>query len=151
MTYKMIQVSNLPTAPFGAVATGGALLPLGVITHRIGCGNCSQPTFTVQTSGANTVTINDCGYYRVTFGASVVATAAGVVTFNLVQNGVVVYSVSETAAAAGDTVNLGFTFIVRATQNFGAGLPTIPANLQITNTGGALTSGTSNLIVERIY
>ena len=148
----MIQVSNLPTAPFGAVATGGALLPLGVITHRIGCGGCSQPTFTVQTSGANTVTINDAGYYRVTFGASVVATAAGVVTLNLVQNGVVVYSVSQTAGAAGDTVNLGFTFIVRATPNYGAGLPTIPAILQITNTGAtALTSGTSNLIVERIY
>ena len=150
MTYKMIQVSNLPTAPLGAVATGGALFPLGVITHRIGCGTCSQPTFTVQTSGANTVTVNDCGYYRVTFGANVVATDAGLVTLNLVQNGAIVYSVSETAVA-GETVNLGFTFIVRATPNYGVGLPTMPANLQITNTGVALTGGTSNLIVERIY
>lgn len=151
MSYKMIQLTNPPTTPFGAVAVGG-LLPLGTITHRLGCGNCNQPTFTVTTSGANTVSINDAGYYRISFSASVVATAAGVVTLNLVQNGVVVYSVSQTAGAAGDTVNLSFVYEVRALPNFGAVLPNLPLNLQIVNAGAtALTSGTSNLIVEKVY
>ena len=150
MTYKMIQVTNLPTAPFGAVAIGG-VIPLGVVTHKVGGCNCNQPTFTVTTSGANTVSINNTGLYRVTFDASVVATAAGDVTLNLVQNGTVIASATQTAVA-GETVNLSLTRIIAAYNTFGGVVPTIPANIQITNTGTtALTSGTSNLIVERIY
>lgn len=149
MSYKMIQLTNSPATPFGAVAING-LVPLGTITHRLNCNSCNQPTFTVTTSGANTVSINDAGYYRISYSASVVATAAGLVTLNLVQNGVVVYSVSQTAGAAGDTVNLSFVYEVRALPNFGAVLPNLPLNLQIVNAGAtALTSGTSNLVVEK--
>ena len=150
MSYKMIQLTNPPATPFGAVAING-LIPLGTVTHRLNCNACNQPTFTVTTSGANTVSINDAGYYRISFSASVVATAAGIVTLNLVQNGVVVYSVSETATAAGDTVNLSFVYVVRALPNFGAVLPNLPLNLQIVNAGTtALTSGTSNLLLGKV-
>ena len=150
MGYKFIQISNPVTTPFGAVATG-ALVPLGTVTARQMCGGCNQPTFTVSTSGANTVNLNQFGTYKVTYDASVVATAAGIVTLNLVENGVVIATASETAAAAGDTVNLSLSYILRAFPTYVNGFSTSTTTLQITNTGGALTSGTSNLIVEQIH
>lgn len=150
MTYKLIQLTNTATAPFGTVATGGALIPLGVVTRRISCGCANEPVFTLSTTGTDTVSINKTGFYRVTFTASVVATAAGLVTINLVQNGVVVATASETASAAGDTVNLTLSYVVRVLPNCGSVISNVPATLQISNTGGALTSGTSNLLIEQV-
>lgn len=154
MTYKLIQLTNPPATPFGVVATG-ALVPLGTETAKVNCGCANQPNLTVSTSGANTVNINsNCsckvGTYKVTYNASVVATAAGLVTLNLLQNGVVVATASETAAAAGDTVNLSLTYILRNFVTYVNGFNTGTTTLQISNAGGALTSGTSNLIVEQV-
>lgn len=156
MTYKLIQLTNPVATPFGAVATG-ALVPLGTITAQVNCGCNNQPNLSVTTSGANTVNITNptncqcrVGTYKVTYNASVVATAAGLVTLNLIQNGVVVATASETAAAAGDTVNLSLTYILRNFVNYVNGFNTGTTTLQISNTGGALTSGTSNFIVEQV-
>lgn len=154
MTYKLIQLTNLASTPFGAVATG-ALVPLGTETAKINCGCNNQPNLTVSTNGANTVNINsNCacrvGTYKITYNASVVATAAELVTLNLLQNGVIVATASGTAAAAGDTVNLSFTYILRNFVTYTNGFNTGTTTLQISNTGGALTSGTSNLIVEQV-
>lgn len=150
MTYKVLQLTNTTAAPFGVVATGGALVPLGVVTRKVGCGCSNEPTFTLSTTGTNTVTINKSGFYRVTYTASVVATAAGLVTLNLVQNGVIVATASETVAAAGDTVNLTIVYMVRVLPNCGSVTSNVPSTLQISNTGGALTSGTSNLLIEQV-
>lgn len=154
MTYKLIQLTNPPATPFGAVATG-ALVPLGTTTAKVNCGCDNQPNLSVSTTGANTVNINsNCacrvGTYKVTYNASVVATAAGLVTLNLLQNGVVVATASETASAAGNTVNLSLTYILRNFATYINGFNTGNTTLQISNAGGALTSGTSNLIVEQV-
>lgn len=147
MKYQLLQLTN-PTV--GAVATD-TLLPLGTTTRKISCGGCNQPTFTVTTSGANTVNLNDAGTYKITYTASLVAGAAGLVTVNLVQNGTVVYTASETATAAGDTVNISLVYVVRALPNFASLLTNLPSTIQFTNTGVALTGGTSNLLIEKVY
>ena len=149
MSFRFFQVSNLPTAPFGAVATG-ELVPLGVRTASNNCNcGCNGKAFTLSTTGANTVNLNDPGIYRISGSFSVVATAAGLVTLNLVQNGVVVYTVSETATAAGDTVNLSISpFILRNCPSYVNGFYNRNSAIQISNTGVALTSGVSNLLIE---
>ncbi len=150
MTYKVLQLTNTAPVPFGAVAVG-AFVPLGIVTRRTNCGCNNLPTFTLSTTGTDTVTINKTGFYRITYTASVVATAAGLVTLNLVQNGVVVATASETATAAGDTVNLTIVYMVRVLPNCGSVLNNVPSTIQITNTGAtALTSGFSNLLIEQV-
>lgn len=147
MKFEFIQLSN--NTAFGAVAVGG-LVPLGVVTRAFMCDGVADPTFIVGNTGADTITITESGTYEVNFTASVVATAAGLVTLNLTQNGVVVATASETASAAGDTVNLSISYLVRVFPNVG-GLSNAPSTIQILNTGAtALTSGTSNIIVRRI-
>lgn len=147
MKFEYIQLSN--NTAFGAVEVGG-LVPLGVVTRAFMCDGVPQPTFVVGTTGSDTITITESGVYEVQFNASVVATAAGLVTLNLTQNGAVVATASETASAAGDTVNLSITYLVRVFPNIG-GLSNVPSTLQILNTGAtALTSGTSNIIVRKI-
>lgn len=147
MAFQYIQLSN--NTAFGAVPVGG-LVPLGVVTRSFMCNGAAEPTFVVGTTGSDTITITECGVYEVEFNASVVATAAGLVTLNLTQNGAVVASASQTATAAGDTENLSITYLVRVFPNIG-GLSNVPSTIQILNTGAtALTSGTSNIIVRRI-
>ena len=150
MTYKFIQVTN---STGGAVATG-ALIPLGTVTARSMCGCGNLPTFVTSTGGIDTITVNTnpcekSGYYKITFNISAVATAAGLVTVGLLANGTTtpVYTASETATAAGDTVNLTIVYMTRVLPNFltGAGTP-----IQLINSGGALTSYVSNTIVEKV-
>ena len=146
MKYQLLQLTN---PAIGAVAVD-ALLPLGTITRKISTRDCCQPTFTVTTSGANTINLNDAGTYKITYTASLVAGAAGLVTINLVQNGTIVATASETATAAGDTVNISLVYVVRALPNFAGLLTNLPSTIQITNTGVALTDGTSNILIEKV-
>lgn len=150
MGFRTIQLTNTSIGAVASVAAG-TLVPLGTITRKYCCGNCGQSTFTVSTSGANTVTLNEAGYYLINYSASVVAGAAGLVTLNLVQNGTVLYSVSETAAAAGDTVNLSLPYMVRVLPNCCSSSANLPATIQITSSGVALTGGTSNILVEKVH
>lgn len=146
MSYQFKQLTNLTV---GAVATG-APMPLGAVTHQALCGTCNQPAITTANSGADTITLNDAGYYKITYSVSATAGAVGAVTFALVQNGATatpLYTVSQTATAAADIENLTLVYIVRVLPQFFSAAPT---TLQIVNTGVALTGATSNTIVEKI-
>lgn len=144
MAYQFIQLTDNTV---GAVATD-ALLPLGNVTRRYSnnCG-CNE-TFIVSTSGSDTVTITESGFYKVSYTGSLVAGAAGLVTLNLTSNGIVVATASETATAAG-TVNISLEYIIRVLPNCCASINN-PVILQIVNAGVALTGGTSNLIIEKV-
>ena len=147
MNYRMIQLTN---KNIQAIATN-AIMPLGSITRRV-CPrtNCCQ-TFEVTTSGADTVNITEQGYYRVTYNVSAISAAAGLVSFSLNVGGTSVYIGSATAAAVGDTVNVTISFMVRAFGNC-ASLPVnLPLAIQVENTGAALTSAVSNIMIERAY
>ena len=124
-------------------------MPLGTITRRVTC-NKFEPTFVVTTSNVDTVTINEEGYYKITYNAALIATAAGDVEMTLVINGTNTYSVSETATAAG-IVNIDLDFVTRVFRRSDDIATNNPMSIQIKSTGVALTGGTSNFIVERVY
>ena len=145
--YRVLQMTN---TTIGAVAVND-LLPFGIITRRITRNVCEDgPTFTISTTGTNTITINECGNYDVTYSTSAVASAAGIVTFNLLINGTNVYGVSETVAA-GDTINLTLPYQIRVLPNSCSTPNNNPVNIQVQLTGVAITGGTSNILVERVY
>jgi hypothetical protein len=68
----------------------------------------------------------------------------------LVINGTNTYSVSETATAAG-IVNIDLDFVTRVFRRSDDIATNNPMSIQIKSTGVALTGGTSNFIVERVY
>lgn len=146
MSYQFKQITN---ANVGAVAAATAM-PLGTTTHQALCGTCNEPAITTANSGGNTITLNDAGYYKITYNASVVSGAAGLVTFNLIRNNATTapeYTVSQTSTAAGDTENLTLVYIVRVLPSC---FSSAPVSYQIINAGVALTGGTSNTIIEKI-
>lgn len=148
-SYRVIQLTN---TNIGAVSVTN-LLPLGIVTRRVNktnCGNGDAATFTLTTTGTNTVTINECGNYRITYSLSGVASAAGIMGVALQVNGVNVYNVDATAAA-GDTINLTLPYEIRVLPNCVSNTNNTPANISIQLTGIGITGGTSNLLVERVY
>jgi hypothetical protein len=68
----------------------------------------------------------------------------------LVINGTDTYSVSETATA-GDIVNINLDYVTRVFRRSDDIATNNPMTVQIKSTGVALTGGTSNVIVERVY
>jgi hypothetical protein len=142
---RILQLTN-PT--IGAIAVNGNM-PLGVTTlvHPFDADNC-YPTYTVASSTSDTLVINKPGTYSFMYSASVVATAAGLVTLGLVVNGVTKYIVSATATEAG-TVDLTLPYELYVPCNCASSPNNVPAYIQVQNTGVALTSGTSNLIVSK--
>ena len=147
--YRVLQLTN---AAVGAVDTNG-FMPFGIITRRISCGaNCgTESTFTVSTTGANIIYLNEAGYYKITYSATLAAGAAGAVTSALIANGVSVSSASETTAAVGNNVNLTIVFMVRVLPNCDSVPNNAPISIQVQNTGVAVTGGNSNLLIERVY
>ena len=142
---KILQLTN---TAIGAVPVD-TLMPLGTVTRKRCCGNAGQNTFAVSTTGSNTITLNDSGYYQITYSASILAGAAGNVVLNLLVNGETVLTKTETASAAG-FVDITIPYVVRV-------LPSCPINpsaltIQVENadTSVAITDGTSNIIVEKI-
>ena len=124
----------------GALADG-AILPLGnevVSSRRCGCGRALVPT----TTGNNVVNVYQNGIYGFLFNGSLVAAAAGIITVNAVVNGVIVASASQTAGAAGDTVNITLPYVLRVSR---CPANQYPTQVQYTVTGGALTNATSSL------
>jgi hypothetical protein len=140
--YKQIQLTN---TAIGSVAAD-AYIPYGRVTRRINAPTNCSTTFTVGTSTADTVTINESGFYKVTYSITAIADEAGVVTMELITNGTSVYTVSTTAAADA-TVNMTLPYTIRVSPNSDG---PVPVAIQIQNTGVALTSGTGNLIIEKI-
>ena len=142
---KILQLTN---TAIGAVPVD-TLMPLGAVTRKRCCGTAGQNTFAVSTTGSNTITLNDSGYYEIIYSASLLATAAGNVVLNLLVNGETVLTKTETASAAG-FVDITIPYVVRV-------LPSCPINpsaltIQVENadTSVAITDGTSNIIVEKI-
>ena len=142
---KILQLTN---STIGAITTNGNM-PLGVTTvvYPFDSSNC-YPTYTVTSSTSDTLVINKSGTYSFIYNASVVATAAGLVTFALIVNGVSKYTVSVTATEAG-TVNITIPYEIYIPCNCASAPNNVPAYIQVQNTGVALTSGTSNLIVSK--
>lgn len=144
MNYRVLQLTN---TSIGAVEAD-VLLPLGTTTRR--GGTKGEPIFSISTSGTDTVSLNKTGYYKISYVGSLVAGAAGVVSVALLSNGTPIYTISETAAAAGDTVNISLEYMVRVLPNC-ASVLNAPLNIQLENTGVALTGGTSNTLIEKTY
>lgn len=88
-----------------AVALNGTI-SLGSIIRRFGCG--------INLNG-NGITIDEGGYFDVDATITVSPTAAGTVTVQMLKDGVAVpgATVSGTAAAAGDFVNIPIDALVR--------------------------------------
>lgn len=143
---KVLQLTN---TNIPEVAANG-YMPLGITTVRypLESTNC-QPVFTITSSTSDTISVNRGGTYRLDYSASLVASAAGVVTLAVLVNGVSKYTVSATATAAADMVNLTIPLDIYLPCNCNAAPNNIPASIQIQNTGVALTSGTSNIAITR--
>lgn len=144
--YRVLQLQN---NAIGAVAVTN-LLPLGIVNRRVVRCDANIDTFTTSTTGTNTVTINECGNYNVTYNASLIAAAAGTLIVTLVSNGVNVYSASQTVAA-GQTVNITVPYQIRVFPNSPAISTNNPLNLQLQLNGVSITGGTSVFRVERVY
>ena len=145
-TYKQIQVTN---STIGDVAVD-AYMPLGKVTRRINAPyNCCN-TFVVSSSTSDTVTINDPGFYKVTYSLTATAADIGEATVSLVMNGTSVYTVSQYIADAALPVNLTLPYTIRICPNCSSVPTNVPVSVQIQNTGIALTGSSSNLIIEKV-
>lgn len=125
---KVLQLTN---TNIPAVAANG-YMPLGIITVRCPTENVNcQPVFTVTSSTSDTIAVNKGGTYRLDYSASLMAAAAGTVTLAVLVNGVSKYTVSATAAAASDLINLTIPLDIYLPCNCNAAPNNIPANIQI--------------------
>lgn len=143
--FKMIQLTN---KKIGVVPVG-AYIPLGVITRRIDCDD-NTSAFTVSSSGADTITINTAGYYKITYSITEVATNDGLNTVTLVVNGTDALQVGETVATAGDAIDLTIPYVVRVFKRCDNVATNNPMTIQL-RADDAITSATANIIVEKIY
>lgn len=84
--------------------TGGGVVNPGTAVHGFGCSCCNH---TIQLNGTN-INLRESGYYKVSVGATVSASAAGNVTLSLYQDGALVAQGSETIAAADDPASIAF-------------------------------------------
>lgn len=144
MKARLLQLTN---SSIGAIAAN-ANMPLGVTTVVYPGSDCSCQTYSVTSSTSDTLVINRAGTYQVIYNASLVATAAGNVVLELKLNGVTKYTVTVTATEAG-TVNVTIPYELYIPCNCCSNPTNVPAYVQIQNTGVAITSGTSNLIIDR--
>jgi hypothetical protein len=125
-------------------------MPLGRVTRRINSPfNCCN-TFTVTSSASDAIMLNDVGFYKVTYSLTATAAAAGEVTVALVTNGTPIYSVSQAIVDETNSVNLTLPYTIRVCSACSATPDNVPVSVQIQNTGIALTGATSNIIVEKI-
>jgi hypothetical protein len=149
--YKLLQLTNTNIG----VTAAGEFLPLGITTRRINAGGSPCSTFQVASSEANTVYINEPGFYKITYNATLTAGAAGIMSVTLVSNSNDIYSVSEDATAAEDIVNLNLTYVIRVCPNSCSAPYNCPTAVQIrlgdVATGITPNPSTANLVIERVY
>ena len=90
----------------GQVVTANSQIPFGSVIRRYGC-NCKLDGTSIILEGG--------GYYKVDSSLSIAPSAEGEITAQLYKDGVAVpgATATATAAAAGDTVNLKITALVR--------------------------------------
>lgn len=137
MDYKLLQITN---TNIGARAVN-SFLPFGSVTGRINCPYRLDGAISVTTSTSDTIVIGKAGHYLLTYNASVVAGAAGIVEIALIINGTEVYKASASAAS-------GATVVIPLTYKFK--VKDIPTNVQVKLLTTAITDGQSNTIVERL-
>ena len=143
-----MRVLQLTDVNIGAVSVN-ALMPLGTVTRKYCCGTAGRNTFAVSTSGANTITLNDSGYYKVDYTASVTTGTTGTLALNLLVNGSTVVTAAETITTAG-TKSVALSYVVRVLPCSCAVATPVTIQVQNASTSVALTGGTSNIIVEKI-
>ena len=119
-----------------AVSVNG-IIPLGETIRRFGT-NLSQ--------SGNTITAQGRGYYDVNVSVSAEATAAGDVTVSLLADGSPVpgATATESAAAAGDIVNLAFPGMIRLLRECDS------SNLVLQLTDGAATMQNVAVLIEKV-
>jgi hypothetical protein len=126
MSMTNARILQLTNSAIGAIVANQNM-PLGVTTvvYPFDTSSC-YPTYTVTSSTADTLTINKSGTYNFIYNTSVVATDAGVVTFELKVNGVTKYTVSTTATAGG-TVNVSIPYEIYVPGNCASAPNNVPA------------------------
>ena len=119
-----------------AVAVNG-IIPLGETIRRFGT-NLSQ--------SGNTITARGRGYCDVNVSVSAEATAAGDVTVSMLADGSPVpgATATESAAAAGDIVNLAFPGMIRLLRECDS------SNLVLQLTDGAATVQNVAVLIEKV-
>ena len=123
MKAKLLQLTNMN---IGAIVTD-SFMPLGIRTVTFpGYDGSACSTYSVTSSTSDTLVINKPGTYRILYSASVVATEAGDVTFEVIFNGTSKYSVTATATAAG-TVNLTIPYEIYVPCNCCSNPNNVPA------------------------
>jgi hypothetical protein len=106
---------------------------------------------TSEMQGDATILFNKCGVYRVSFNASVIASEAGEISFQLFKNSMpqTQAEVSETAADATSIHALNFETLVQVPKS-NSGCPcSIPTVISVNNTGVAVI-GDVHIIVDKI-
>ena len=123
--------NSLPTIPAAGV------IPFGTVIRRFGCN--------IQLAGTG-VTLSGAGYYDVDVSVTLSPSAIGTVTVSLLKDGVLIpgASAAETVTAAGDTVNLSFSAIVRLQCCEDT------STLTLVLSGGAATINNASIVVEKL-
>lgn len=149
--YKLIQLTN---NNIGEISADG-LLPLGMVTRRVNSPAACCGTFQVASSTADTLYINEPGYYKITYSATLTAGAAGLMSVSLLANQQNIYTVSEDATAAEDIINLTLPYVVRVCPNCCGSPYNCPVAIQFklgdVATGITPSASTANLIIEKVY
>lgn len=143
--YRLLQLTN---GNVGAVPAA-SLIPLGTVTRQVEQQQSCTETFLETTAVNTTVYVREPGFYKITYNGFLTAGAAGNVVVNLQINGTTVATATVTATAAG-TVPVTISFVTRVFNNC-CNSNNLPISVQFQNNGVALTGGTSNLTIERVY
>jgi hypothetical protein len=149
--YKLIQLTNTNIGEILA----GENIPLGLVTRKVNSNGCDCPVFQVASSNSDTVYINEPGFYKVTYSATLTAGAAGLMSVSLIANQNSIYTVSQEATAAEDIVNITLVYVLRVCPNSCSSPYNCPTSVQLrlgdVATGITPDPSTANLIIERVY
>lgn len=108
---------------------------------------------TAVLSGTNTITLNKCGVYMVSFDAAAATTeTSGDVTVQMTKNGVLQPQALTTAnsAATTDIESLSFVTLVQVPSNNSCRCCDSPVAISFSNTGVAATFTQANVVVTKI-
>lgn len=144
----MFRTLQLTNNSIGAVAVG-KFMPLGMITRKVCCGNTGTRTFDVSSFGADTISMNEKGYYDIIYNVNFTVADTGTLTLTLKGNGNDLYTISRSVSAG--SYSLSLPYQVRVFDNCASCSTNNPMSIQIELGGVAITDGNSNIIVERVY
>ena len=135
MSKSTIYVANTSTQ----TATPNSTIELGSIIRRFG------PNLDLS---GNNIQINGCGYYDVDASFTIAPTAEGEVTVTAFRNNVAIpgATATETAAAAGDSLNLSLSAVIREGCNCCDGVSNL--NFVLTGTQSSITNVA--VVVEKL-